>query len=347
MGLEDIVRVTISIEATSPQRVGFGNLLIVGPNAPWGGTTRVKSYQSYQAVIDDGFNSTDPEAVMALNAFSQNPAPKVVKIGYKAAAESWTDAITAIRNADSDWYGICATTHTAADQLAIAGLVETLMAIYFTSSSDANIVNIAPAADTTTIAAQLKSAGYTRTALLYHPDADSNYLEAAFAGKGLPFDPGSITWAFKDLAGITTVRLTQTQETNALGKNVNIFQEIAGVRITRNGTSSQGLFIDLVQVRDWVKDSIQKRVLALLSRSPKVPYTNQGIQAVAAEIRAVLKAGEVLGLIAPEPPFTVTVPDVLDTDPTDRAARFLRDVRFSARLAGAIHSIDIQGVLTV
>jgi hypothetical protein len=43
----------------------------------------------------------------------------------------------------------------------------------------------------------------------------------------------------------------------------------------------------------------------------------------------------------------VTVPDVADTDPTDRANRLLRDVRFTARLAGAIHKVIVRGVAIV
>jgi hypothetical protein len=351
MPLQDIVNVIIEIQATTPQRVAFGVPLIVGTNAPWGATQRIKSFSTYEAVIDPadgGFNDTDPEAIMARLMFSQNPAPKTVKIGFRAAGDgSWTNTLNLLRNTDPNWYGLVTEAHGSSDVQAIAGWMESQMGIYIVSSQDANIINQAPGVDTSSIAYLLKNAGYTRSAVLYHHQADSLFPEAAFLARGIVADPGTITWAFKDLAGVPVSPLTASQESNALGKNANIFLEIAGVRITRNGTSAQGLFLDLVQARDWIKDTIQKRVYGLLTRLPKLPYDDKGIEAVANEIRSVLKTAQGLGIVADDPPFAVEVPKALDVDPGDRAARILRNVKFSARLSGAIHSIEIKGVLTI
>ena len=86
--------------------------------------------------------------------------------------------------------------------------------------------------------------------------------------------------------------------------------------------------------------------MLLLAAADKIPYTDAGIAQVESQVRAQLDDGITAGGIAPEP-YTVTVPKAAAAAPADRAARILRNVKFSARLAGAIQKIVIQGVLTV
>ena len=44
---------------------------------------------------------------------------------------------------------------------------------------------------------------------------------------------------------------------------------------------------------------------------------------------------------------TVTVPLVANTNSSDRAARVLNQLVFTARLSGALHSLKISGTLSV
>ena len=46
------------------------------------------------------------------------------------------------------------------------------------------------------------------------------------------------------------------------------------------------------------------------------------------------------------PSYTIQVPLSMTISPNDKANRILRDVYFTARLAGAIHVVQIQGTLT-
>jgi hypothetical protein len=46
------------------------------------------------------------------------------------------------------------------------------------------------------------------------------------------------------------------------------------------------------------------------------------------------------------PSYTTSVPARSQVSSNDVANRFLRDVRFTARLAGAIHAVEIRGTLS-
>jgi hypothetical protein len=85
----------------------------------------------------------------------------------------------------------------------------------------------------------------------------------------------------------------------------------------------------------------------LLVNSPKVPYTNAGITAIEGEIRRSLTEGVTNDFIATEPAFTVTTPNVSDVSQADKANRVLRNVTFQATLSGAIHVVEINGVVSI
>lgn len=263
------------------------------------------------------------------------------------ASQSLTEDLDQINEIDSNWYALAYTGRVKADVLEIAAWVETQIKIYGTASNEAEIVDVAAGIDTDSIAAQLASLGYVRTFCMYHQDAADDYPECAWFGKCLPFAPGSETWKFKTLANVTYSQLTTDQQNNALNKNCNLYMRVGGVGITQNGTMAQGEFIDIIRGIDWLSARIQEFVYALLVNSPKVPYTNAGIASVEAEIRRALQLGIDNDFIATQPAYTVTVPDAATVSPANKAARLLTDVSFTATLAGAIHAVEIRGVVTV
>lgn len=258
-----------------------------------------------------------------------------------------TDDLDAIENVNSDWYALASTDRTKSVVLAIAVWVEARLKIFGTASSDSVIIDSAAGVDVTSIAYSFNSLGYIRNFVMYHQDADSDYPECAWFGRVLPTTPGSVTWKFKTLSSISYSNLTSNQSTNARNKKANTYEFIGGVGITREGTMGQGEFIDIIRGVDWLTARIQEFVYALLVNSDKVPYTNAGIAAVEAEVRRALELGVSNNFIADDPVYTVSVPRASAVSPADKAARILRDVDFTATLAGAIHAVDINGTVSV
>ena len=262
------------------------------------------------------------------------------------ASGSVTDDLDAIELANNDWYALAYTGRTPSTVESIANWVETRIKIFGTASSDSDIIDL-QAGENSSIAAILNSSGLVRTFVMYHQDADFDFPEAAWFGRVLPTDPGSVTWKFKTLNSITFSELTTNQSKNARDKNANVYEFIGGVSITREGTMAQGEFIDIIRGVDWLQARIQEFVYQLLVNSPKVPYTNAGITAVEAEVRRALTLGVTNNFIADDPQFVVETPDVSDVSPTDKANRILRNVTFNATLAGAVHAVNIEGIISI
>lgn len=260
-----------------------------------------------------------------------------------AGTEDHSDALDAIKLVSNDWYGIVDVSHAEADVLDVAAWAETQTKMYGTSSSDAGIL----AATTTDIAAQLEALGYARTHCWYSATADTAFPEAAVFGIFVTQDPGSYTVAFKTLAGIVADDLTDTQITNALGKECNIYHAVGGVDITQEGTVAEGEYIDVIVFIDWVKARMTENIFSQLVNLPKIPFTDAGIAIVEGEVKGQIERGIDAGGFTDDPAPTVTVPAAADVTPTDKANRLLKDIKFTATLAGAVHAIEVNGFVSL
>lgn len=253
------------------------------------------------------------------------------------------EALTSISEEDDDWYGLIWTNRTQIQVEAAAAYIETQLKIFATCSDDADILDDTVSTD---IASVLQSANYTRTFVIYNGDVD-NYADAAWMGKGLTYEPGLATWKFKTLVGPTADNLTSSERASAKGKNANTYEMGGGVSMTSEGTVASGLFIDEIRDVDWMTARITERVFSLLVNVPKVPFTDAGIGLIGNQVQSVLENAEQNSILASDPKYTVTVPKALDVPFNDRANRHLPNVSFTARLAGAIHSVEVNGVVTV
>ena len=254
--------------------------------------------------------------------------------------------LAAIELYDPDWYGLCIDSNGALEIVAAAAWIETVHKQFVCQTQDPAVPFTTDASDTTSVAALLKAASYERTMCFYHRN-NREYVSAAMLGRALPEDAGSITWAYKTLSSVTAQNLTTTEIANIEAKNANSITTLAGVNITRFGTSSEGEYMDVMRGSDWLAARIQERVYALLIQNDKVPYTDGGIQAIRSEILAQLQAGVARDFIAADPEPTCTVPRASEVSAADKASRTLNNVTFRATLAGAVHKVAIEGELNL
>lgn len=249
----------------------------------------------------------------------------------------------------SSWYALLFGFNSKACVDAISDFAEANKKLFIAQTQESDVVNLSNGSDTggsQTVAGLLKADSKFRTALVYHPDSAA-YADAALAGKCLPFDPGSETWAFKTLAGVSAVDLTDTQRTNALAKYVNVYETLAGVNVTNQGKVSGNEWIDVIRFRDWLEARMSEEIFGALANAKKIPFTDGGISVIEGIIRAQLRAGVVAGGLAEDPAPVVTVPLAADVSSSDKAARRLTGVKFDATLAGAIQAVEIDGVISV
>ncbi|CAG9173080.1 DUF3383 domain-containing protein [Cupriavidus respiraculi] len=285
-------------------------------------------------------------------AFSVDVAGNLA-LQVPTSTESMTDALAACRRENDDWYGVVLTSRVEADVLSAAEWVESNAKLMGVGSAQAGILD---AGVDTDIASKLQERQFFRTAVWYHERAALEWLEAAVAANRFTFYPGGETWANVRLTGITADNLAEGEAITAHNKNANTFEPFRNFAITQNGRVAAGEWIDVIRFRDWLAEQMKISVVsALINANGKVPYTDGGIQVVTTAMRQTLDLGVTRGGIAPEelddtgrkiPSYTISAPRAANVPFNDKANRVLNDVSFTARLAGAIHAVNIKGTLT-
>ena len=257
--------------------------------------------------------------------------------------------MAAIVMEDNAWYGLISADRTKQTQLDFAAWTETQKKLFGFASDEAAILTPGVSTDVISVA---KDTRYYRTYAAYSANAATQYPDAAWMSAVFPLQPGSETWALKKLGGVTPDKLTTTQRSTILVKGGNTFEYYqTQIALTNPGKVVAGEWIDVIRGRDWLEDLIQTNMTMLMINRAKVPYTDAGIQLCVTNLRKSLQQGVTVGYISPDevdengktvPGFTITAPLSQNVDPLVKASRVLT-LEFSARLAGAIHVVNING----
>lgn len=356
--LNSIIIVTINRLTKPIGQKGFGTILIVGPNATF--SDRIKFYDdsSLAAIAADLTGTTTAmEYLMAQAIFSQTPHVNQIAIGKKLVGDaSYEAALDAILLESSDFYGVLCAARTTADQKSTAKWVQANERILVVSNDDANIIGQAEGADTTSIAYEVKHGAYDRTAVIYHSKADTECVDAGLLGYLLALTPGSYTGAFKTVAGASVDKLNATQSKNAHDKYCSTYEEIAERNIILFSWTGSGEYIDIIVFADWVKARVTENNYAVLVNTLKNPFTDGGITAHENATAQILQIGIDNGGFSPKSfdkatgaqtgGFYTTFPKASAVPALDKAARKLTGAKFKGFLAGAIHTVAIEGTIS-
>lgn len=483
--ITDIVNSNVTRATKSVTQAGFGTALLVTEaddgSPPFAG--RVKEYANKEDAATDGFILGTYVYDSLNKIFSQNPSPETVKVGLKYITTtpdaSWTAALTAIRQVDTEWYGLTIESEVLADQKEVADFTEGTVnppILYGIRSDDLNILNYAgespgyqdvansgtvgafPAGIVAAIATQvdyelditidgvlsqiatisiaitdtwagiaaaiqvalraatastetvaivdgnirvtsvtlgatstvlvaggtagtgsgdlfiainalgttyvvdvqtaipgnedialyIQGLSYERSFVSYNSGTNSEYIDAGIFGKQFPVAPGSSTWKFKTIAGVTAEStMTTDQRSKALAKNCNIHIERGGNIMYEEGTVGVGEFIDIIRGIDWQDSIIEQNIFAPLINTPKLPITDPGIAVIEGQLLSSLIQGATAGLLVRES-IVVNVPLAADIPTADKAARNVTGITWSADLQGAIHfTKPINGTVSV
>ena len=280
------------------------------------------------------------------------------------AAETPEEAVIILNNNAVSWYALTfAATQVISDDeyLDVCGFVE--------ASSNPHVLGItstdaacADPASTTDIAYLVNAAGYNRSFVQY---SDNDYAAASFFGRAVTvnFDGSNttLTMMYKQEPGVVPQSLTATQADALKTKKANVFVNYNNdTAIIQYGTMASGAYFDDIFGLDWLKQAVQTAVYNLLYTSlTKIPQTDAGNQQIANTITAVLAQGVNNGLIAPgvwnsggfgqlaqgdflETGYYIYCPPIATQSQGDREARKSVLFQIAVKLAGAIHTVDIQ-----
>ena len=367
--LDRIARVDILLDTPISNEASFDHILIIGP-APLNPKEGVEiptvgAYNSLNEITELGFLATgdgaDPVGVAARVAYSQSPRPHEVYVAVVGKTVGEEGEVTAMKAVDvlnealatNGWYCICPVGLEDSEVAEIIQWTETQNKIcgYIDDDPEAPIV---------TTGLYLRSYGVypkvTEDQLWNDVPAENKYgMAVAMAAKAMHYHAGEETWALKALAAVTPSKLSSNFINKLTKANLSYVLTVASKNVTMGGKTNYGEWIDVIRFRDWLQNDMQVRVVNLLIVNPKIPYTDNGIGLVENQMLASLKDGQKFGGIAPteydadgnaNQGYVTSVPLASELTSSQKASRVLENCKFSARLAGAIHLVEISGSLT-
>ena len=184
------------------------------------------------------------------------------------------------------------------------------------------------------------------TARVVETVASSKPADAALAGKVLPEDPGSASWAFKTLKGVAPDTLSTAERGYIEAQRGNWYSTELGFDISYPGTcaaeSSPGTpyFADQIQLCDAIESELQTGLMEVLNKAKKVPYTDQGVGAFLAVFKRVEEKYIGSGaLVKKSFDASYTVPSVASQAPSDVSNRIYRGLKANWQTSGGINVV--------
>lgn len=192
---------------------------------------------------------------------------------------------------------------------------------------------------------------YSRLFCLYHPNEAEAVPEAAVLGVAAAYMPGEITYKNLVIAGLTPSKLTPQQLEAAHAAGCYAVVRKAGQTVTSEGQAADGAFLDILDSRDWVVQTLEYETQRALNDNPKVPYDNNGIALLESICVDVLARAAEMGIILTDadgnPEREVSYAPRSETQSADREARRYVEGRFSFTITGAVHSVRINGTINI
>ena len=256
--------------------------------------------------------------------------------------------ITAINTLGStDYYGICMDSRGQGEISGLAAVVETDMKIFGYATKDYEVPTVGAGDIMTTLSGN----NYDRSfGMSFDEDSDmSDYPEVAWMAERLSSEPGDATWAFtSSLSGVVASPFTGAQEGFIEGKEGNHYTTTAGIDHTFPGTVASGEFIDIITLTDWAVARTQEAVFGLQVGAGKVPYTDQGVKQIKAQVFSVLrrqmKEDDSGGFIKGSETWDATA--VADLSTANKTIRHMPDLTAGVLFTNAIHTVGLALTMT-
>lgn len=332
-------------------------------NCVWDGTKFVVSSATVGADSSVGYataptSGTDISTMTGLTAtLAYDPVP-----GYDA--ETPVQCAETLADVSGEWYGLmfAASTMPTDDQsMAVAGFIEAASKarVFGYTVTDIRAKSAVYASDLFT---RLKALSYDRSIGQY--STSSPYAVASLLGRAFTVNfnanRSTITLKFKTEPGIVAETITETEATALAAKNANVFVNYDNdTAIVQEGKVASGAYFDEVHGLDWLQNAIQTECFNLLYQSKtKVPQTESGVGQIVSTIAKVCREAINNGLIAPgvwnadgfgqlaqgdylPQGFYIYSQPIVDQAQSEREARKAPPIQVAAKLAGAVHFVDV------
>lgn len=245
------------------------------------------------------------------------------------------------------------------DQKDFADWAEAQDQAYFSACT--NSVQAYNTADTTNIGFYAYNKGYIKTSVMYHNNPQV-YPDVSYAALALSvnyaLDNSTLTMKFKQLTGIETVLLTETQLSSLKARRINAYVSMGNSSsVVREGVqSADSWFTDSHVNLSNYKEELQVEVFNVFMRNKKVKYTSAGQDLLVSAAAKINNRYIRNGTFADReeettdnetgyttlPACTITPAPIYSATTSERANRVAPPIAIVAYEAGAFHSVAID-----
>lgn len=245
------------------------------------------------------------------------------------------------------------------DQKDFADWAEAQDQAYFSACT--NSVQAYNTADTTNIGFYAYNKGYIKTSVMYHNNPQV-YPDVSYAALALSvnyaLENSTLTMKFKQLTGIETVPLTETQLSSLKARRINTYVSMGNSSsVVREGVqSADSWFTDSHVNLSNYKEELQVEVFNVFMRNKKVKYTSAGQDLLVSAAAKINNRYIRNGTFADReeettdnetgyttlPACTITPAPIYSATTSERANRIAPPIAIVAYEAGAFHSVAID-----
>jgi hypothetical protein len=245
------------------------------------------------------------------------------------------------------------------DQKDFADWAEAQDQAYFSACT--NSVQAYNTADTTNIGFYAHNKGYIKTSVMYHNNPQV-YPDVSYAALALSvnyaLENSTLTMKFKQLTGIETVPLTETQLSSLKARRINTYVSMGNSSsVVREGVqSADSWFTDSHVNLSNYKEELQVEVFNVFMRNKKVKYTSAGQDLLVSAAAKINNRYIRNGTFADReeettdnetgyttlPACTITPSPIYSATTSERANRVAPPIAIVAYEAGAFHSVAID-----
>lgn len=245
------------------------------------------------------------------------------------------------------------------DQKDFADWAEAQDQAYFSACT--NSVQAYNTADTTNIGFYAHNKGYIKTSVMYHNNPQV-YPDVSYAALALSvnyaLENSTLTMKFKQLTGIETVTLTETQLSSLKARRINTYVSMGNSSsVVREGVqSADSWFTDSHVNLSNYKEDLQVEVFNVFMRNKKVKYTSAGQDLLVSAAAKINNRYIRNGTFADReeettdnetgyttlPACTITPAPIYSATTSERANRVAPPIAIVAYEAGAFHSVAID-----
>lgn len=260
---------------------------------------------------------------------------------------SYATRLGALAVSDPDFYGVLIDSTSDVNVQAVATWAQANGRFFFPVTFNTREKN---STLTPVLGPALRSANHENTLLQFsHKQAR---LDAGLASVVLAsgWDLGTApTWAYRTLRGLETDDLTPTEFATLIGNRVQVYVVNKGVSVTWEGRTPSGQYGDFILFLAWLNARIGEAVFRVLANIPRVTYTVEDIGKVSDAVWSVLSTARDRKGFSEDFPLTIGQPAPADVDSGDREVRLLGGggITFSGTFAGAVHTVQVNGTVTL